>query len=113
MRWQDRGACNGADPDLFFPERGDPTGPAKRICERCPVKKECLEFALSDPETVGVWGGTSGAQRRQIRRADGGGRRVAACGTDSGYYAHRRRSEPACQACKDEHSAAERRRAAA
>ncbi|MCO8127862.1 WhiB family transcriptional regulator [Acidimicrobiia bacterium EGI L10123] len=68
------GACRGADPDLFFPDRGESLEPAKRICSECVVRDECLEHALASGERFGVWGGTSERERRRIRRS----RRTAA-----------------------------------
>jgi hypothetical protein len=38
------------------------------ICEVCPVRQECLEAALADPVLVGLWGGTTDAERRELRR---------------------------------------------
>lgn len=37
------------------------------VCARCPVSSECLSFAMADPTIVGVWGGTTGGQRRKLR----------------------------------------------
>lgn len=65
--WKNQAACADADPDLFFPVRGDDTGPAKRICYRCPVKDECLKHALIHMERYGIWGETSERERRKIR----------------------------------------------
>jgi WhiB family transcriptional regulator, redox-sensing transcriptional regulator len=62
------GACRGADPDLFFPDRGESLEPAKAVCAECVVRDECLEFALAAGERFGVWGGTSERERRRIRR---------------------------------------------
>ena len=67
--WVDQAACAGVDPDLFFPERGAPTEPAKAYCRICPVRDACLEHALAVPERVGIWGGLSERERRRIRRA--------------------------------------------
>lgn len=45
------------DPAMFVVDRGVPTAPAKAVCNApCPVKDECLEFAVANGET-GVWGG--------------------------------------------------------
>ena len=59
----------GVDPDLFFPERGASTREAKSVCRACPVQQECLEFALSNGEKFGIWGGMSERERRRVRRA--------------------------------------------
>lgn len=67
--FMDLGACVGADPDLFFPDRGESLEPAKKICADCIVQEECLEYALELGERFGVWGGTSERERRRIRRA--------------------------------------------
>ena len=68
LQWQDQAACLGMDPDLFFPERGASTREAKSICNSCPVKVDCLEFALRNGEKFGIWGGMSERERRRIRR---------------------------------------------
>jgi WhiB family redox-sensing transcriptional regulator len=41
--------------------------PAKTICAGCPVRTECLDYALADDTLVGVWGGTSETERDHIR----------------------------------------------
>ena len=66
--WHQHGACRGADPNLFFPERGDSVKEAKAVCPRCPVRAECLEYALENHESMGIWGGLSGRERRQLSR---------------------------------------------
>jgi WhiB family redox-sensing transcriptional regulator len=67
--WQKRGECLGNDPDLWFPERGDDTSRAKAICRECPVRAECLEYALETKQMFGVWGGYSERERRPMRAA--------------------------------------------
>lgn len=66
--WQDRAACQGVDPDLFFPERGESTEEAKEVCRGCTVRSECLELALQNGEKFGIWGGLSERERRRVRR---------------------------------------------
>ena len=66
--WHQHGACRGADPNLFFPKRGDSVKEAKAVCARCPVRAECLEYALENHESMGIWGGLSGRERRQLSR---------------------------------------------
>jgi WhiB family redox-sensing transcriptional regulator len=68
LAWQDLANCRGADPDLFFPERGASTRTAKGICRECSVQAECLEFAIVSSEKFGIWGGLSERERRKIRR---------------------------------------------
>jgi WhiB family redox-sensing transcriptional regulator len=66
--WSTRAKCRGVDPDLFFPERGESTDPAKAVCMACPVQGPCLEHALTQPEKFGIWGGLSERERRRLRR---------------------------------------------
>ncbi len=68
LAWQDLANCRGADPDLFFPERGASTRTAKGICRECSVQPDCLEFAIVSSEKFGIWGGMSERERRKIRR---------------------------------------------
>lgn len=77
--WRLEAACRDMPFDLFFPLRGEPTEPAKRICRACPSQVECLAEALTVPpsEDHGVRGGTSERQRREMRRRSRGARRLA------------------------------------
>ena len=68
LSWQDFANCKGADQDLFFPERGASTRKAKAICGACSVREDCLEFAITNGERFGIWGGLSERERRKIRR---------------------------------------------
>jgi WhiB family transcriptional regulator, redox-sensing transcriptional regulator len=68
--WQVRAACRGLDPSMFFhpdDERGYAKrcreARAKRICTACPVRRECLEWALAIREPAGIWGGLTVAER--------------------------------------------------
>ena len=67
-QWQERGLCAQTDPEAFFPEKGGSTREAKRICSRCDVKAECLEYALGHDERFGIWGGLSERERRKLKR---------------------------------------------
>jgi WhiB family redox-sensing transcriptional regulator len=66
--WMNDAACEGADLDLFFPTRGEATKAAVAYCNACPVKAECLEYALDHFEHHGIWGGVSERARRTMRR---------------------------------------------
>lgn len=70
--WRHRANCREiTDPDVFFPI--GTTGPAldqlevaKAICRPCPVKRECLSWALSTHQECGVWGGLSEEERKDV-----------------------------------------------
>lgn len=62
--WFKNAACKDMNSNLFFSQRGESTEPAKLICQKCPVKEPCLDYALANNETIGVWGGMSRKQRR-------------------------------------------------
>lgn len=64
--WVQFGLCAQTDPGAFFPEKGESTGLAKRVCAGCPVRSECLEYALVRRERFGVWGGLSERERRPL-----------------------------------------------
>lgn len=66
--WVADGLCAQTDPELFFPEKGASTRSARSVCAACPVRAACLEYALTNNELVGVWGGTSVQERIALRR---------------------------------------------
>ncbi len=106
--------CRGLDPALFHGDNTD-CAEALRICKRCPVAADCLADALEVERhlpiihVLGVRGGMRASKRRHIILRSSTPRRapVAECGTESGYYRHRRLNEPTCAACKAAHTAAE------
>ena len=78
-RWKDDANCLDIDPEFFFPERGMSTRAAKEVCSGCGVRMECLEYALTNGEEHGVWGGMSVRERRRLRQSRGdASRRVVA-----------------------------------
>ena len=64
--WAVFAACREADPDAFFDETNE--AGAKGICAGCPVRLECLEYALDTREPFGVWGGYGPKERRGLLR---------------------------------------------
>lgn len=66
--WQAEALCAQTDPEAFFPEKGGSTRDAKRICQSCAVRAQCLEYALENDERFGIWGGLSERERRKLRR---------------------------------------------
>lgn len=87
VSWQDRGRCRDLDPDLFFPpvesesseQRQAREKTAKAVCSACPVRVECLKWALNHRERLGVWGGLTERERQVLasNRARHAGRAVA------------------------------------
>jgi len=65
--WHERALCAQVDSELFFPEKGGSTREAKRICQGCDVRAECLEYALAHDERFGIWGGLSERERRKLK----------------------------------------------
>lgn len=72
--------CAEADPEAFFPQEREFDGKlissnyhdesgAKEVCNTCPYKQRCLQFALdySSP-IIGIWGGTTEGERKLMRR---------------------------------------------
>jgi WhiB family redox-sensing transcriptional regulator len=68
LSWRQRGACRGLDPAIFYPPTDEEGTEAKAVCAGCAVREACLEFALETREAEGIWGGTTGRERRRILR---------------------------------------------
>lgn len=54
LDWMASALCAQADPDAFFPEPGRSTRPAKKVCERCPVRPECEAHVQRLEGTAGI-----------------------------------------------------------
>jgi len=79
VSWQDRAACRGMDALLFFGPDGEPRpereireAKAKAVCQLCPVRAQCLDYALRNSIRYGVWGGLNGEERARERRRRAG-----------------------------------------
>jgi len=57
------------DTELFFSVDELDRERAIQLCRRCIVQSNCLAYALSHPEVVGVWGATSPEERGMMRQA--------------------------------------------
>lgn len=64
--WFARAACKGQDTDLFFVGPGEAIWEALVFCSRCTVRDECLRYAIDNQIPLGVWGGKSPRQRRNV-----------------------------------------------
>jgi hypothetical protein len=63
--WSKLDICAGENPGTFFPSNGDPGTRARQICARCPVRRDCAEYATAADE-FGIWGGLDQEQRRAL-----------------------------------------------
>lgn len=68
VNWMTKAKCSGRNDIEFFPEKGYSGSEAKEFCGDCPVKVQCLNYAVKHNLRDGFWGGTSPMERRSIRR---------------------------------------------
>jgi len=66
--WREKAACKGLDTGTFFPATDAEAGPAKLVCALCPVRDQCLEWALASRQADGALGGLTDNERRRLRR---------------------------------------------
>ena len=91
--WVEKAYCAGANPEIFEEDAHIET--ALAYCVMCPVRVDCLTFALSLPEVFGVWGGTTEPERRALKR---GGSRASCPGCSNMMLFVDERTE-VCVAC--------------
>lgn len=65
--WTEDAACATTDPEIFFPQKGGTSRPAKKICATCPVLTLCRQYAIDNNDLHGVWGGLSDRERRKLQ----------------------------------------------
>ena len=66
--WRDDAICLGNDINLFFTKQGQSPDEAKAICQSCPVREDCLEYAMEMKIEDGVWGGYNGGELYALRK---------------------------------------------
>lgn len=84
--WMSAAACEGMDQTLWFPPKGwtagrevgnredGPYALAREVCDECPVRERCLEYAIAyegragENERGGMWGGKTPRERHEIAR---------------------------------------------
>lgn len=74
LDWMDDAVCRQVGGEMFFPENGQDSQQAQAVCRDCPVRSECLDYALTLEDSgvwfvMGVWGGTTQKQRARLRRS--------------------------------------------
>jgi len=62
-------ACQYVPAEIFHVEKGESTAEAKSVCAGCPVRNECLLYALDNEERYGVYGGLSERERHRLTRS--------------------------------------------
>lgn len=67
--WVQQAICPTTDVEAFFPEKGGSPREAKRVCAECPVRIQCLQYALEHNEKHGIWGGLTDRERRGLKKA--------------------------------------------
>jgi WhiB family redox-sensing transcriptional regulator len=74
--WETRAACQNTGGASFYPtphetspQRAQREKDAKRICADCPVRVECLDYAINTQQPLGIWGGLYEAERLTLVRA--------------------------------------------
>lgn len=65
--WHKQALCSGRT-ELFFSDQDEVQEQARRLCEQCAVRVDCLGEALRVPELVGLWAGSTEHERQQIRK---------------------------------------------
>ena len=66
--WRAYALCASTDPELFFAAGALEHKMAKVVCRKCPVRSECLAYAMDAPIDHGIWGGMTERERRRYRR---------------------------------------------
>lgn len=59
-----QGLCISMDPEIFFESSLEAL--AVDTCRMCPIRPECLTFAIETKQEFGVWGGQSEETRTRI-----------------------------------------------
>lgn len=74
MEWMKDAMCKGKT-EMFFPNEEEARGKAygmymvaKKICNECPVRAQCLKYALDEQLFFGVFGGKTPKERRNMYR---------------------------------------------
>lgn len=59
-------ACTPLNAEDFFPTVGGNPAAARATCAKCPVRVQCLQWAIDNREAQGIWGGMSPTERKAI-----------------------------------------------
>jgi WhiB family transcriptional regulator, redox-sensing transcriptional regulator len=98
--WRDRAACRDvvtAEYDPFFADTKIEQLEAIAICAACPVRDDCLTFAVRTGQQYGIWGGQPQQMVRRLIALDRAGRphtRRAPAGHPQASKTHCKRGHP-------------------
>ena len=67
--WREKRACAGMATANFFPQTRGIAKKTIAVCDECPVKWDCLNYAVINGIEHGIWGGTTESQRIHVIRA--------------------------------------------
>jgi WhiB family redox-sensing transcriptional regulator len=77
FKWQERALCakkeNEEKLEWFFSEEPEEKYAAKNLCFSCPVRRDCISFALENKQIWGVWGGKDENEIRRTLSVDANG----------------------------------------
>jgi WhiB family redox-sensing transcriptional regulator len=63
--------CMVSDPDAWLPNMAQGNSReivnVRKLCQQCPVKMPCAEYAIANPDLQGIWGGLAPRERTRIR----------------------------------------------
>lgn len=68
LEWQTHALCTQTGGDYFFPEQGEPTRDAKKICAACEVKPQCEEYGKRTGQAYGILAGKSADARNKEKK---------------------------------------------
>ena len=110
--WLPEALCSQTDPEIFFPEKGEPGRTAREICFKCPVIHDCLQWAIDNREMHGIWGGLSPVDRKIMGNAKSPTQVPPAHetwhGTKAGARRHYREGTRICVDCRTAYNDHER-----
>jgi hypothetical protein len=101
--WQQDGACHKRGSAMWFPDGAADISEAREICEGCPVRWKCGEFALAHGERNGIWAGfwmkrssERAALWREMPKSSKGKKECPDCG---GMYVPKPGDRGQCRPC--------------
>lgn len=68
LNWELQAACRTEHTGTFFDSNTVMRDRAKAICQGCPVREDCLDYAMANGEKFGIWGGYTERERNRLRR---------------------------------------------